>query len=169
MRGEPANQLSIQVHLETKDCTQGVVLWMVYPPKKINDMFFIRDYKPRDLNRMHYMLGRQGKLCTPFFKCPFAKTIWNQKSIPSMDATWKTSFWDSIWRGGHKRKEEGGRILAVLWAIWLHRNDKLFRGRASSTNGVTYAVEVLWRFGPQSHEGRWGDRSVIVGRSLFFK
>ena len=41
------------------------------------------------------------------------------------------------------QKGEGGgvQILAVLWAIWLHRNDKLFNGRVVSTDGVAYAVE----------------------------
>ena len=33
------------------------------------------------------------------------------------------------------------RILAVLWAIWLHLNDKLFNGRAVSIDGAAYVVE----------------------------
>ena len=39
------------------------------------------------------------------------------------------------------REKEGGCILVVLWAIWLHMNDNLFRGRAASTDGIAYGVE----------------------------
>ena len=38
---------------------------------------------------------------------------------------------------------EGGHILAGLLAIWLHRNDNLFKGRVASTDGVTHAVDGL--------------------------
>ena len=31
----------------------------------------------------------------------------------------------------------------MLWAIWLHRNDKLFKERAASTEEEAYAVEGL--------------------------
>ena len=44
---------------------------------------------------------------------------------------------------GWPQKEERGSILAVLWAIWLHKKDKLFRGRAASNDGAAYAVEGL--------------------------
>ena len=33
------------------------------------------------------------------------------------------------------------RILAVLWAIWLHFNEWVFKGRAVSTDGVIQEVE----------------------------
>ena len=33
------------------------------------------------------------------------------------------------------------RVLAVLWAIRVHRNEKLFNGREESTDGVAYDVE----------------------------
>ena len=32
-------------------------------------------------------------------------------------------------------------IFAVLWVIWLHRNDTLFNGRVVSTEGIAYAVK----------------------------
>ena len=33
------------------------------------------------------------------------------------------------------------RILMVLYAIWLHRKDKVFNGREASMDGAAYAVE----------------------------
>ena len=53
----------------------------------------------------------------------------------------KTSFWDSIQKIRGKKREEGVRIFAMLWAIWLHQNDKLFNGRAASIKGIANAVE----------------------------
>ena len=33
---------------------------------------------------------------------------------------------------------EWGRILAVLWAIWLHRNEVVFKGQMVSADGVEH-------------------------------
>ena len=50
-----------------------------------------------------------------------------------------------------QRQKEGGlRILAELWALRLHRNDKLFNGRVASTDGVAYAAESLVQTVPQT-------------------
>ena len=87
------------------------------------------------------MLGDEEDCAYLFFGCPFAKTIWNQQPISLIDMTSGTSFKESILRSGRRGKEEGVRLLAVLWAIWLHRNDKLFNERVVSTDGVAYAVE----------------------------
>ena len=42
-----------------------------------------------------------------------------------------------------ERKEEGGRILAVLWAIWLPPEQGAVQGRMSSTDIVVQDVEGL--------------------------
>ena len=39
--------------------------------------------------------------------------------------------------------EEGGRILVVIWAIWLHRNEVMFKGRLASMVSVVHEVEGL--------------------------
>ena len=78
-----------------------------------------------------------------FFSCSFAKMIWNRQSTLSVDANLETYFWDSIQRGRCRRKEEWGWVLAVLWTIWLYRNDMLFRGRVASMDVVSYAVAGL--------------------------
>ena len=38
---------------------------------------------------------------------------------------------------------EGGRILAVTWAIWLHWNEVMFRGRPVSADSVVHEIEGL--------------------------
>ena len=41
------------------------------------------------------------------------------------------------------RRKEGEHILAVLWEILLHKNNKLFRGRAASIDRAVYDEEGL--------------------------
>ena len=38
---------------------------------------------------------------------------------------------------------ERGRILAVVWAVWLHHNERVFKGRTGSTDGVIHEVQGL--------------------------
>ena len=67
--------------------------------------------------------------------------LWNRHATPRVDTTSNTSLWDSILKIGGKTREEGVHIFAVLWAIWLHQNDKVFNGSAASTKGIAYAVK----------------------------
>ena len=87
---------------------------------------------------------------------------------PRVDTTSETSFWDSIQKIGSKRREEGVHIFVVLSAIGLHQNDKLFNGRAASTEGIAYAVEgfvAAWS-SDQEKEGVQCNRlSILVGQS----
>ena len=56
-----------------------------------------------------------------------------------------------------RRKEEGGHVLAILWAISLHRNEVMFRGRLASTGNVFHEVEGQKTFWfPQAPEGDGG-------------
>ena len=73
----------------------------------------------------------------PFFKCPFAKTIWTKQSITSVDATLEATFgtqskWAGIGggeRGGKEKRERGGvSILLALWVFRLHRNEMFLGG-----------------------------------------
>ena len=42
-----------------------------------------------------------------------------------------------------------GRILVVLWALWLRRNEVVFKGRAVLLNGVEHDVGVLFQVGKE--------------------
>ena len=60
-----------------------------------------------------------------------------------MDTTFEGAFWESFRQPKCRRKEEGGKILAILWAMWLHPNEVLLRGRKVSTDGVIQDAEGL--------------------------
>ena len=100
-----------------------------------------------------------------FFECPFARTIWTRQPISRVNTTSEMSFWDLIRRSNYKKRADRVCILAVLWAIWLHWNDKLFNGTATSTNGVTYAVEGFLATWSSSPRGQ-GAKGLDVTDSL---
>ena len=56
---------------------------------------------------------------------------------------YETNFWDSLRQGGYRMQGEEGRILVVTWAIWLHRNEVMFRRRLVSTDNVVQEIESL--------------------------
>ena len=78
-----------------------------------------------------------------FFRCPFAQVIWATRGISSVDTTSEKAFWDSVRQVNWRQKEEGGKIIMVLWTICLHRNKALFKGRMVSTDGVIPDMEGL--------------------------
>ena len=75
-----------------------------------------------------------------FFECPFTRSVWDQQTSSRIDTTSKSSFWESFYKSGCRR-EDGVCIHMVLWATWLHRNDKVFIGRDASIDGAACAVE----------------------------
>ena len=94
--------------------------------------------------------------------------ILNQQPISVIDTTLEMTFWESIPRSGRRGKEEGVRILAVLWAIWLHQNGELFNGRVVSTDRVAYVVEgfvAAWSSRPGESGGLLKLSSHLVGLS----
>ena len=97
------------------------------------------------------MCRREEETCQHlFFKCPFAQAIWGAQSITRVDASSDEYFWRSITSGVFRREEEWSRIFATLWALWLHRNDVVFRGRPISIEEVLNDVRGLscnWNWG----------------------
>ena len=91
-----------------------------------------------------YVLCREGEENYKhlFFQCPFAHRIWASQGITSAGAIYETNMWHSLRQDGYRRKG-GGRILAVTWAIWLHRNEVMFRGKPVSTDNVVHEIEGL--------------------------
>ena len=78
-----------------------------------------------------------------FFECPVAKAVWSSQTVSTINTSSDTTFWESFKQGRSVSQAEGRRILAVLWAIWLHRNDAIFKGRAVSIEGIIQDVAGL--------------------------
>ena len=132
---------------------------MVSPPKKTKDACIPQATILGDLGTMQYMLERGVKLSIHFLSARLPGRYGTNNSFYQWTRPRRCpSFWDSIRKGGY-RKEDGSCILAVLWEIWLHRNDKIFRGRVASTDRVAFVVKGLvaaW------YSGLRGERGSIV-------
>ena len=67
-------------------------------------------------------MGGEGDSAHLFFWCSFAQII------SGVDVTSYRDFWGSPRVRVLRREAEWGRILAVLWAIWLHHDKVIFDG-----------------------------------------
>ena len=50
-------------------------------------------------------------------------------------------------------------MLTVLWALWLHQNEMLFRGRTASAQGG----------GPRTWRDSWHPGSVVGSREVEYE
>ncbi|KAK1283841.1 hypothetical protein QJS10_CPB21g00763 [Acorus calamus] len=80
-----------------------------------------------------------------FCGCAFAKEVWLNLGS-SLGGGWCPSDLDHLWELGRRLSRRNDRSLrskilqslvpAVMWVIWIGRNDKIFRGTLVSTEGV---------------------------------
>ena len=85
-----------------------------------------------------------------FFECQFAQETWRAASTSSLDVSTAEPFWYSIARGPFQCAAEYNTIFANLWAIWLHWNEVVFRGRSPSVDAVQHdarGIAYSWNRG----------------------
>ena len=86
--------------------------------------------------------GGGGQDCSHLlFECPFAYVISASEKIPRLDVTSDEAFWTLLRHGASKGEMDQGRTLAVLWEIWLHRNEQFFLWRAVLADEVIQQVD----------------------------
>ena len=78
-----------------------------------------------------------------FFECQYAQATWRAASTSNLDLSTAESFWSSIARGPFRCAAEWHTIFANLWAIWLHRNKVVFRGRSLSVNAIQHDAQGI--------------------------
>ena len=78
-----------------------------------------------------------------FFNCAFAKRVWENQRITGLDVSSAKRFWSSIERYRGRGALVLVRAWAVLWVMWLHQNECVFKGREASLDGVLHEVEGL--------------------------
>ena len=91
-----------------------------------------------------------------FFECPLVQPVWTAAALGGIDVTAGDTFWQSICQGLFRREVEWQTIFATLWAIWLHWNEIIFRGRPPSTDAVQHAARGIarsWHLGGTTHLG----------------
>ena len=80
-----------------------------------------------------------------FFECPSSQTVWRTAKIADVDFSSGEAFWRSLVQGTGRREAQWQTIFATLWAIWLHRNEVIFRGRPASSDAIQHEAGVLSR------------------------
>ena len=70
--------------------------------------------------------------------------------MAQIDTSSLGAFWRSIGNRPYRRKTEWQGIFAILWSIWSHRNEVIFRGRSPSVDAIQHDVRgltILWNQG----------------------
>ena len=125
--------------------------WLLLRRRRMGRVFRKKMYSEILANCILLSGGEED--CTDlFFQCPFACMIWATQGVPSVDATYETTFRDSIQQCRLSPKE-GGRVLAVLWAIWLYRDVLLSRGRLFVLTVVHDVGGIMTSWFPNTLEG----------------
>ena len=89
---------------------------------------------------MCMLCGEQEEDCEHlFFKCPIATRVWASQGLSEIKSS--SVFWATIPRRRRGHNADRGRRFAVVWAIWLHRNEVVFEGKAVSSEGIIHEVE----------------------------
>ena len=70
--------------------------------------------------------------------------IWANQGLSAI--TLSSVFWATIPRRRRGYKADGGKRFAVVWALWLHRNEVVFEGKAVSSEGIIHEVESFVSF-----------------------
>ena len=85
-----------------------------------------------------------------FVTCPFASSVWQLARVAQIDTSSLEAFWRSIGNGAYRRKTEWQGIFAILWSIWSHRNEVIFRGCSPSVDAIQHdarGLTILWNRG----------------------
>ena len=75
-----------------------------------------------------------------FFTCPIVQEAWRAAGIARLVVSSNEAFWSSLINGSFRREQDWRRAFATLWAIWIHRNEVIFRGVTPSSDAITYAA-----------------------------
>ena len=85
-----------------------------------------------------------------FITCPFASAVWRGASVDRLDLSSWEDFWRSIGDGPYRLIAEWQLIFAILWSIWCHRNEVIFRGRTPSVDAIQHdarGMDISWARG----------------------
>ena len=70
-----------------------------------------------------------------FFTCPMVQESWQTTGAARPTVSSDEEFWSSF-----RRETAWRRVFATLWAIWIHRNEVIFRGVTPSDNVIQHAA-----------------------------
>ena len=75
-----------------------------------------------------------------FFQCSLAQEAWQSVAVARLNVSSAEAFWTSVSGNFFRREADWRCIFAVLWAIWTHRDEIIFRGVTPSGDAISYAA-----------------------------
>ena len=95
--------------------------------------------------RLESMIQMRSEDCSHlFFQCPLAQEAWRGAAVARLSVTSEETFWSSLLGGSFRREADWRRIFATLWAIWIHRNEVIFKGISPSGDAITHTAEGFY-------------------------
>ena len=78
-----------------------------------------------------------------FVTYSFASSVWQRATIARLELSSWEKFWSSIGDGSYRLTAGWQLIFAILWSIWCHRNEVIFRGRTPSIDAIQHDARGL--------------------------
>ena len=75
-----------------------------------------------------------------FFMCLIVQEAWQAVGIARLVASLDEAFWSSLIDGSIRRETDWRGAFAMLWAIWLNRNEVILRGVTPSSDAILHAA-----------------------------
>ena len=69
-----------------------------------------------------------GGLLAPILRLPLAQEVWQATGVGCLEMTSEEAFWRSLSGGAFRLEAEWQTIFAILWSLWTHRNEVIFKG-----------------------------------------
>ena len=78
-----------------------------------------------------------------FITCPVSSTVWQHANVDRLEISSWEAFWRSFEAGTQRLSVEWQRFFSILWAIWGHRNEVIFRGCTPSVDAIHHDARGL--------------------------
>ena len=75
--------------------------------------------------------------------CPVSSSIWQRANVDRLDISSWEAFWRSFGAGKQRLSAEWQRLFSILWSIWGHRNEVIFRERIPSVDAIQHDARGL--------------------------
>ena len=78
-----------------------------------------------------------------FITCPVSSSVWQWANVDRLEISSWEAFWRSFGAGTQRLSAEWQRLFSLLWSIWGHRNEVIFRGRIPSVDAIQHDARGL--------------------------
>ena len=78
-----------------------------------------------------------------FFTCPMVQEAWRTAGVARLVASSDEEFRSSLIYISFRRQTVWRRVFVTLWAIWIQKNEVIFKGVAPSSDAIQHATGGL--------------------------